>query len=163
VSVNKFLPHVLVIPEDDADSRLANGFLLEPSLILQRIQVLPVAGGWIDVLNLFESNHLASMDRYTSRFLVLLIDFDDQEDRLGVAQARIPERLRDRVFILGALSEPEKLKSAGLGSYEAIGLALARDCYLGTETTWSHRLLRHNASELGRLRHLVRPILFQRN
>jgi hypothetical protein len=152
-----------VLPEDDADSRLANGFLLEPSLILKRIQVLPMAGGWIEVLNLFESTHIANMDRYTGRFLVLLIDFDNHEDRLSDAQARIPERLRDRVFVLGALRDPEALKRAGLGAYETIGLALARDCHQGTDTTWGHALLRHNAGELGRLRQHVRPILFEPN
>jgi hypothetical protein len=163
VSVNRYLPHVLVLPEDDTDSRLANGFLLEPSLILQRIQVLPVAGGWIEVLNLFESTHIASMERYIGRFLVLLMDFDNHENRLSVAQAKIPEHLRDRVFILGALSDPEALTRAGLGTCEDIGSALARDCHQGTDTTWSHKLLRHNAAELSRLRQLVRPILFQPN
>jgi hypothetical protein len=74
-------------------------------------------------------------------------------------QARIPERLADRVFILGALSEPEALK-ANLGSYETIGLKMARDCREETNTTWGHDLLRHNASELDRLRERVRPILF---
>ncbi len=163
MSVNRFLPHVLVLPEDDADSQLANGFLLEPSLILQQIRVLPVAGGWIEVLNQFESHHIAAMDHYVDRYLVLLIDFDNHEDRLSDARSRIPERLRNRVFVLGALSEPEALKSAGLGSYETIGLALARDCRHGTDSTWGHRLLRHNAAEPSRLRQLVRPILFQPN
>ncbi len=40
MSVNKFLPHVLVLPEDDADSQLANGFLLNRRCLIQRIQVL---------------------------------------------------------------------------------------------------------------------------
>jgi len=91
--------------------------------------------------------------------MVLLIDFDDREERLQYAKARIPERLIDRVFILGSLSDPESLR-ANLGSYETIGLAMARDCREGTETTWGHGLLRHNAGELERLRENVRPILF---
>jgi hypothetical protein len=68
--------------------------------------------------------------------------------------------LTGRVFILGALTEPEALK-ADLGSYETIGLAMARDCREETDTTWGHRLLRHNERELDRLRAKVRPILFQ--
>ena len=32
MSVNVYKPHVLVLPEDDADRQIANGFLLDPSL-----------------------------------------------------------------------------------------------------------------------------------
>jgi hypothetical protein len=66
------------------------------------------------------------------------------------------------VFILGALTKPEALK-ADLGDYEIIGLKMARDCREETDTTWGHRLLRHNSSELDRLRASVRPILFPSN
>ena len=91
--------------------------------------------------------------------MVLLIDFDGDVARLQYVRDRIPEHLTDRVYVLGALNEPEDLKAA-LGSYETIGLAMARDCREETETTWGHALLRHNASELTRLREHVRPILF---
>jgi hypothetical protein len=99
------------------------------------------------------------MNRYPSRFMVLVIDFDGRASRLNDAKSRIPERLADRVFILGALREPEDLKKE-LGSYEKIGLAMAKDCREETDTTWNHELLRHNAEELARLRRHVRPILF---
>jgi hypothetical protein len=75
------------------------------------------------------------------------------------AKGRIPGHLMKRVFILGALSEPESLRK-DLGSYETIGLALAEDCRNETDKTWRHELLRHNASELDRLRVEVRSILF---
>jgi len=91
--------------------------------------------------------------------MVLLIDFDGREDRLNTVRAAIPDRLKDRVFVLGAWSEPEELR-LNLGSYETIGLAMARDCRDNTEVIWAHRLLCHNAGELGRLREHVRPILF---
>jgi hypothetical protein len=39
-------------------------------------------------------------------------------------------------------------------------LKLGMDCRDGTDTTWRHELLRHNAGELGRLNDRVRPILF---
>lgn len=161
MSVNRYLPHILVLPEDDANSRLANGFVLnlDPSA-LTKIQVLEDAGGWGGVLDRFESDHIRGMDRYPKRFMVLLIDFDDVAERLNIAKSRIPERLMDRVFILGALDEPEKLRSAGLGGYESIGSAMAQDCREGTDTIWRHDLLRHNAGELVRLREHVRPILF---
>ena len=161
MSPNRERPHVLVLPEDDANRQLANGFHLQVDSNLQRqMQVLPVAGGWGEVLNLFESEHVAEMDRWHRRFMVLLIDFDGIEDRLQNAKARIPERLTDRVFILGVLSKPEDLK-ADLGSYETIGSAMAEDCREGTDTTWGHKLLEHNASEIERLREHVCPILFE--
>jgi hypothetical protein len=31
MSVNKYLPHVLVLPEDDANRQMANGFFLDQS------------------------------------------------------------------------------------------------------------------------------------
>jgi hypothetical protein len=157
---NRFRPHVMVLPEDDANSRLANGFLLDlGQSALTKIQVLPEVGGWRAVLDVFESIHVAGMDRYSSRFMVLLIDFDGREERLHDAKSRIPERLTDRVFILGAWTEPEALRP-DLGPHETIGLKVARDCREETNTTWGHDLLRHNASELDRLRERVRPLLF---
>jgi hypothetical protein len=101
------------------------------------------------------------MDRYTDRHMVLLIDFDGEEGRLNHAMERIPERSRGRVFSLGSWTEPEALKSAGLGSYEAIGGRMANACREGPDATWGPDLLRHNESEIGRLRQHVRPILFR--
>ena len=160
MSVNRHQPHVLVLPEDDANSRLANGFLLDPHLSARTIQVLGEAGGWNRVLERFLSDHLGGMERYIDRFMVLLIDFDGKEERLQYVRAKVPGHLQERVFVLGSLSEPEALRRAIPGSYEEIGLALAQDCREGTDTTWGHDLLRHNASELDRLREHVRPILF---
>jgi hypothetical protein len=58
--INRYQPHILVLPEDDANSQLANGFLLElDQSALTKIQVLPEASGWRVVLNSFESDHVA--------------------------------------------------------------------------------------------------------
>jgi hypothetical protein len=43
MSVNKYLPHVLVLPEDDANRQLATGFEIEVKHT-RRIQVLVEAG-----------------------------------------------------------------------------------------------------------------------
>jgi hypothetical protein len=158
MSVNKYLPHVLALPEDDANRQLANGFHLDV-LATRQFQVIEVAGGWIEVLNQFKSVHVREMERCHERFMVLLIDFDGQGERLHQAREVIPDHLKDRVFVLGVWTEPEALR-ADLGTYETIGRALARDCREETDTTWGHALLRHNAIEVGRLRERVRPILF---
>ena len=161
MSTNSFLPHVLVLPEDDANRQLAIGFRLEiPFALTRKIQVLPIAGGWLKVLDCFENDHVRAMARFPNRTMVLLIDFDGHHDRLDRAKAVIPDKLKDRVFVLGVWTEPQDLPTI-LGSKEDIGRALAKDCRQETDTTWGHELLRHNESELGRLRQHVRPILFQ--
>jgi hypothetical protein len=160
MSANKYVPHVHVLPEDDANRQLANGFLLDQSIIGRRIHVLEEAGGWNEVLKRFNSIYAAEMDRTPNRFMVLLIDLDGNVERLKLARKCIPDHLRDRVFILGTLSEPEDLKKDLAMQFEAIGLAIAEDCREGTDKFWAHRLLSHNAEEVNRLREIVSPILF---
>jgi len=157
---NKNQPHVLVLPEDRANSQMANGFLLDPLLSSRTIQILEEAGGWIEVLNRFESDHAGAMESYPRRFMVLLIDFDGHQERLAQAKNRIPPDLAERVFILGILTEPEDLKRNFGISYEKIGQAMAKDCREETDNVWGHALLKNNAGELDRLRQRVRPILF---
>jgi hypothetical protein len=36
--INKYKPHILVLPEDDANRQIANGFILEPTLNQSAIQ-----------------------------------------------------------------------------------------------------------------------------
>jgi hypothetical protein len=158
--MNKYVPHVFVLPEDDANRQLANGFQHGLGLSYRRMQILPVAGGWQKVLDRFAEEHVPEMERNANRFMVLLIDFDKRRDRLEKVGDVVPDRLKDRVFVLGAWGEPEELRQNLGATYEAIGLALARDCRENTEATWTHRLLCHNAGELECLRHCVRPILF---
>jgi hypothetical protein len=159
MSVNKNRPHLMVLPEDDANRKLANGFHLQVDWNRYRqMQVLPPADGWNNVLNLFRSDHVREMERWPQRFMILLIDFDNHNDRLTDAKAAIPEHLAERVFVLGVWSEPQRLK---LGPYETVGAAMARDCREETNKTWGHELLRHNTGEIERLRERVRPILFE--
>ena len=159
--MNKEQPHILVLPEDDANRQLANAFHLQIDWDRQRwMKVLPVAGGWREVLNLFASDHVPQMARWPSRFMILVIDLDDHPDRLTRVLEEIPNHLRNRVFVLGVLSEPERLKATLRQSLEEIGSELADDCRNSTDTTWGHDLLRHNAQELDRLREWLCPILF---
>jgi len=157
MSVNKSRTHVLVLPEDGANRQIANGFQL--AVDSRQLQVLVEAGGWMKVLDCFETDHIWEMQRSTNRFMVLLIDLDGKQERQWFALTKIPRDLAERVFVLSTSTEPEGLKN-DLGSYEAIGRALAKDCRDGTELTWSHGLLQHNAEEVRRLRERVRPILF---
>jgi len=161
MSVNRYLPHVLLLPEDDANRKIAQGFILELSLPYSRnIQVLVEVGGWMEVLDHFQRVYQRDMDQFPKTFLILLVDFDGDKNRLNYLRTKIPDRLRDRTFVLGTLSEPEELKKEPRRSYETIGQGLAKDCRDGTDEIWSHPLLKHNAPEVFRLREHLRPILF---
>ena len=150
----------MVLPEDDANRQIANGFHQQITWTrLRQMQVLPVAGGWKRVLTEFQSAHVPAMNRCGNRYMILLIDFDGRVERLQEAKAEIPAELTDRVFILGTLSNPENLR-AELGAYEQIGAAMASDCRDGTDIVWGHALLHHNESELHRLRDPICEILF---
>jgi len=157
MSVNRNRPHVLVLPEDDANLAMATGFVLE--FATRQIQRLPVAGGWREVFRRFEADHINAMHTYPERLMVLLVDFDG-EDRLVEAFTVIPKDLKDRVFVLGAWTEPEDLRRTGVGSFETIGRAMARDCHRNTNQIWGHKLLRHNAGEVARFCERARPVLF---
>ncbi len=162
MGVNKHKAHVLVIPEDGANRQLANGFALVPGLNSTCIDVRPEAGGWPKVLSDFKSVHEAGLRKYPLRHLVLLIDFDDAvEERTRRFKTEFPPDVADRVYLLGARSEPEPLRKACGLSLERIGTGLANTCVDGTPGLWEHDLLVHNQSELDRLTASVKPFLFR--
>ncbi len=95
------------------------------------------------------------------RMMVLLIDFDDNENRLSYVESHIPDDLKARVFVLGVLSEPENLRTDINKDFEQIGEALAKDCPDNTNELWGHNLLKHNKGELERMASSVKPFLFK--
>ncbi|MFZ1110820.1 MAG: hypothetical protein WAN43_21045 [Rhodomicrobium sp.] len=153
MSANKYLPHILILPEDDADRELAVEFIVNVNNVNHRqIVIEPVARGWGRVCSIFVSDHIDAMRNNKNRFMVLLLDFDGDHNRIQQVQKKIPADLADRVFILGALTDPEDLKRQVPGSFDTIGKAMADDCQNGTQTIWAHQLLSHNQNELDRLR-----------
>ncbi len=162
MSVNHYKPHLLVLPEDDANRQIANGFVLNHHINNQALQILNAAGGWMKVLDKFVGDHLAGMYTYPHRHLLLLLDFDDDElNRRQFMSSKIPAPLLQRVFALGVKSEPERLKTDSGKSYEKIGAVLAEECVAESTVLWSHHLLMHNQAELMRLTANVKPFLFQ--
>lgn len=161
MSVNFYKPHVLVLPEDDANRQIAIGFLLDPSLKQRNIQILTPSGGWGKVLSSFVKDHIEGLRKYSLRYLVLLIDFDDQvAARREHFLQHFPDDVHDRVFLLGTSSEPEPLRKKCGDSLEAIGKQLAVECYRGETNLWAHALLAHNEPERQRLNAKVKSILF---
>jgi hypothetical protein len=159
MSVNKYTPHIIIISEDDANRQIINGFVDYGNVKHRNIEYRRIAGGWSNTLNLFKDEQVFKMQSYSNRIVILVIDFDERENRLEYVKTQIPQDLENRVFILGSWSTPEKLKSK-LGSFEKIGEGLAKDCYENTTEFWNDDLLNRNKSELNRMRPIVKPIIF---
>lgn len=160
MSLNRYRSHVFVLPEDDANRQIANSFVLHPNLNGRVIQVLPPAGGWGKVLSQFIEVHVSEMQQYSEERLILLIDFDLCEDRLSYVKEKVPAPLQERVFVVGVLSNPERLRSDLRKSFEQIGEVLANNCADNTSELWEHELLKHNKIELDRMVSSVKPFLF---
>jgi hypothetical protein len=149
----------LILPEDDANREMANGFILNDCVIHRNINVLKAAGGWIKAVKKIDE---CGLDHYPERRLLLLIDFDDgATTRLTSIKAEINEQFADRVYIMGTASEPEQLRKAFGKSFEEIGLEAARQCAEGKDDFWKHDLLKNNAAELARLSQHVREIVIR--
>ena len=163
MSVNKYKPHLYVIPEDDADRQIADGFMLHEHVQTRRVQVVEPAGGWARVLQVFTQEYLRHLQQYSEAYVVMLIDFDGTPDeRLAQFVAEIPEEVRDRVFVVGPRDTPERLRqSLGRVGYEDIGHDLANECDGGNLIAWASDQLQHNEQERLRLANTVKPFLFR--
>ncbi|MEI8017298.1 MAG: hypothetical protein WCH39_03810 [Schlesneria sp.] len=160
-SVNKYLPHVYVIPEDDADRQIANGFVLHDQVRSTQIQVLPCTGGWSSVLEKFATEYVTHLRNHKNSYVIMLVDFDlEYETRRKHFEEKVPDDLKNRVFVVGPKDEPEVLRQELGSSYEDIGESLAEDCFKGTVAVWDHDHLNHNHPDLQRMLQAVRPILF---
>lgn len=161
MSANKYKPHILVIPEDDADRKLAFGFSYHPAVADRAIDVRVPAGGWSRVLEVFEEEYIPHLRNFQQAHAVLLIDFDEKgESRRGLCEQRIPMDLKSRTFLIGTSDAPEDLKRELNLTLEQIGTALADDCGRDDLGRWTHPHLVHNLAEVQRMKRTVHPILF---
>ncbi|MEE3716555.1 hypothetical protein V2H45_07350 [Tumidithrix elongata RA019] len=159
--MNRHKRYVIVLPEDRADEQIANGFSNHLNVIADAIKVERPAGGWTKVLAKFSEALVPEMQKFSKCLIVLLIDFDQNKNRLRYMQSQIPEDLKERVFILGSWSNPESLKKDMKKSFEDIGESLANDCSDNTNQLWGHDLLKHNKGEIDRMVSSVKPFLFK--
>jgi hypothetical protein len=159
MSVNRFKPHLYVIPEDDRDRQIANGFV-QYSRVSAQAQVVEPAGGWARVLDTFKREYVPLLSGNRMAHVVLLIDFDGEyPERFKSFQDQIPLGMRDRVFVVGPRQTPEALKQVLSMGYEAVGRALAQECDSGAAQVWGHPDLEHNHAERLRLVEVVKPFL----
>jgi hypothetical protein len=150
--MNRYVPHVYVLPEDDCDRQLANGFVGHDQVKTPRIQVMPPVGGWREVLKEFQTEYVRRLREDPQGHVVLLVDFDgDYQNRRATFAAAIPPDVTDRVFVVGASQTPEDLKTALNRSFEQIGRDLAQDCFASTQKVWGHAHLQHNFSTMRRI------------
>lgn len=162
--MNKYEPHVYVIPEDDRDRQLADGFVLHHRVDNRRIQVMPPAGGWAKVLDTFKDEYIPKLKENPKTHVVMLIDFDGCFDhRRADFEKDIPDSLRPRVFVVGSKDTPEALRKALSKSFEKIGTSLADDCDAGTTRLWNHDQLVHNEPDRDRMFQTIKPFLFTRD
>ncbi len=154
-------PHIVVIPEDEANLQLVNGFISYFAVNSRQLGLESPAGGWQPALTLFESSYVQYLRNYPKGNVLLLIDFDSQGDaRRTTCEGKIPDDLKGRVFVLGTRDEPESLRREIKLSLESIGESAARDCAQNQTQFWGHEHLIHNLTELARLLPIAHPILF---
>jgi hypothetical protein len=159
--MNKYMDHVYVIPEDDANRQIAVGFVDHPGVKDLRIQIMPVAGGWGNVLKAFKDEYIHRLKANSKAHVVMLIDFDDSfTQRREAFENEIPAEIKSRVFVVGSRSTPETLRNVLNKNFEKIGESLADDCDVGTSEYWGHEQLNHNEPDRQRLDQIVRPFLF---
>jgi hypothetical protein len=161
MSVNKFKPHIYVIPEDRRNEQIANGFAQHPSVMTRQMQVVEPACGWEKTLDTLRDEYVALLRQHHNAYVVLVIDFDGScEKRRKFCDSEIPEDVRDRVFVVGSQIDPETLKRSLDKNYEDIGRSLADDCDGDKLDFWGHEQLMHNESDRLRLVQVVKPFLF---
>lgn len=162
---NRFADHLLVLPEDDANRRLVNGFLMNVNVNQRCVQALNEAGGWRNVLSAMQDpGVIAGLSNYPKRHLLLMIDFDQHAaqrlQHYADLRAALPPSVQGRVYLLGSLETPERLRAVCGMQLEAIGSQLAGHCQSPPVTAfWHHAHLLHNAPELARLVEQVQPFL----
>lgn len=166
---NLYKPHLLVLPEDEANEQLANGIKLSLNINNRTLIIDKPTKGWLKVVKKYTEQVVAEMRKYPSRIVVLLIDFDcdatkgdTPEKRFFQVLNEIPDDLKSRTFVLGTLDEPEDLKTKLSMSLENIGETLAEDCPDKRNPLWDDDMLKHNAPELERLLESVKHFLFSR-
>ncbi|NTV08305.1 MAG: hypothetical protein HGA81_06855 [Chlorobium limicola] len=167
---NLYKPHLLVLPEDEANQQLVNGIIKSQNINYRAVIIDKPLGGWKDVIKKYIEDEVPKMREYDLRIAVLLIDFDcdtinkSTENRLNQVIKKIPEDLRDRTFVLGTLDEPEALKKKLKFSLslEKIGETLAEDCPDKQNPLWNDDMLKHNAPELKRLVESAKHFLFSK-
>lgn len=157
MSVNKYKHHIVIIPEDDANRQIAVGFQIACNTA--QIDIRELGKGWSKTVNAFIEQQIPMMRKYDKRHVILLIDFDNQTNRLDEIQIQIPEEFKLRTFIIGSLKTPEDVRNTLQLTFEKIGQTAFLDCNNSSSSFWSNAQLLHNEAELNRLKQVLCSVL----
>ena len=159
-AANRYKPHLVMIPEDDANRQMAIGFINHHAVDDQRSYVVTPSGGWTHVLSDFQTAYIPYLHKWPNAYVVLLIDFDDRDNRREECEATIPDDLKPRVFVIGSKQYPEVARADIGESLERIGTQLADECCSGQYLIWTSDHFDHNTTERIRLAEAVHHFLF---
>jgi hypothetical protein len=162
MAVNRYKPHVFLLPEDKQEEDIINGFFTVGHLPYRKdYQVLPLAGGWPKIrLQLSDTLH-TELRRYPNMHLIIAADFDKRENRYEDILAGTPADLRERVMLIAPRDEPKDLVAAIGKSRETIGRELAQACFDRNDGLWASEHLVHNTDERQRVGETMRNLIFR--
>jgi hypothetical protein len=161
-AANDYKPHLLVIPEDKANQDIVNGFSLHLEVNERQFTVLPIAKGWSKGKERLSELCEKRLSKCKTAYALLIVDYDGDRDRGSKIKSSLPAEVKDRVFVIGILSEPERLKSSINQKYEDIGRLVAEGCREKSTDFWEQQeLLAHNLDEVQRLSKAVRNFFFK--
>ena len=163
MSVNKYKPHLFVVPEDKADKNFAVGFELDPRLATGSFQIMSLAGGWLKAIEIIRDEHVLKLQKNKYSHVLGIIDCDGDDERIANELAKFPDDLVDRIFLLGAIQTPEVFRKNVGDKSERIGERMADECFNETFDLWNHEDLIHLSDEIQRAKHVIRPIVFPTN
>lgn len=158
---NKFRDHLVIVPEDQKNNDLINGFVNATSIASHAFQIQRIARGWINAVDSLQDMKLVSLPL---RRVLLVIDFDEKpESRNDQVHEKLSKFLTqneyERVYLLGTRSEPEDFRSTLKMSPEQVGAQLYLDCKTPQPGLWGHALFAHNLKTRARLIAEVLPFL----
>jgi hypothetical protein len=162
VSVDRFGPHLVIVSEDDEVFRYANTFIghvrmrqmINPPVTVPSIRRGP--SGWIGATRRAKE----TLDRFPLAHVVLVIDFDQSENREESVMSKLDVH-RERVLLIGCWREAEELrkgpKRRPVNTTEVIA-SLAADCMEGRDSHWNIPALAHNLPRIKEC-HWIRSFL----
>jgi hypothetical protein len=128
----------------------------------RQFSVYDLARGWERGKETLLQLSKGYMREYPNSYAVLIVDFDGNAHRGSEIKNQIPEEVRDRVFVVGVLNEPENLRNSTGMKFEQLGCQIAEGCKDSSIDFWERQeLLAHNVDEIRRLSEAVRDLFFR--
>lgn len=163
--MNKYTDGLQILAEDEDLASIVSGFFACANINFdhRRVDDKGAASGWTSVQD-WLCKSVSFLEKYDKLCRLGIVDFDGYENRATNFKKKIPEEVRDRVFVLGPIRNVETLKKETGLSLERIGAKIARTCASMTpveNSIWQCDQLKHNIPEVERLKKRVGSFLFK--